>query len=249
MMIKCPECGKEISDSATNCPNCGCPVQINEQNNNYQNNQYNYETESKVKKWIVIAVIVILSLIAITFDSGNSSDKSTNDNTENTEQIVDTSTPSNSPSASPSEESKKEENEKSKKNKKTKLSKKEYIKKSKHLYYDDVFFGDKSLKGQLLQLDLFIEEKRKLDIYDYNAQSFVDEYKVNPSFWFCGVKRKDDDSYVGSTINVFVYEKDEKMYDIMNKSDKITVYGEVLKWSKNTWDGYNEIYFVVKYIK
>lgn len=25
-LIKCPECGKEISDKALNCPNCGCPV-------------------------------------------------------------------------------------------------------------------------------------------------------------------------------------------------------------------------------
>ena len=25
-MIKCTECGKEISDKATNCPNCGCPI-------------------------------------------------------------------------------------------------------------------------------------------------------------------------------------------------------------------------------
>lgn len=25
-LIKCPECGKEISDKATTCPNCGCPV-------------------------------------------------------------------------------------------------------------------------------------------------------------------------------------------------------------------------------
>lgn len=24
-LIKCPECGKEISDRATSCPNCGCP--------------------------------------------------------------------------------------------------------------------------------------------------------------------------------------------------------------------------------
>lgn len=24
-IIKCPECGKEISDKATACPNCGCP--------------------------------------------------------------------------------------------------------------------------------------------------------------------------------------------------------------------------------
>ena len=27
MLIKCRECGKEMSDQATSCPNCGCPVQ------------------------------------------------------------------------------------------------------------------------------------------------------------------------------------------------------------------------------
>ena len=27
-LIKCPECGKEISDKATSCPNCGCPVSV-----------------------------------------------------------------------------------------------------------------------------------------------------------------------------------------------------------------------------
>lgn len=25
-LIKCPECGKEVSDKATACPNCGCPM-------------------------------------------------------------------------------------------------------------------------------------------------------------------------------------------------------------------------------
>ena len=25
-LIKCPECGKEISDKANKCPNCGCPT-------------------------------------------------------------------------------------------------------------------------------------------------------------------------------------------------------------------------------
>ncbi len=25
-LIKCPECGKEISDKAASCPNCGCPI-------------------------------------------------------------------------------------------------------------------------------------------------------------------------------------------------------------------------------
>jgi hypothetical protein len=27
-LIKCPECGKEISDKAPSCPNCGCPADI-----------------------------------------------------------------------------------------------------------------------------------------------------------------------------------------------------------------------------
>lgn len=26
-MINCPECGKEISDKAASCPNCGCPIE------------------------------------------------------------------------------------------------------------------------------------------------------------------------------------------------------------------------------
>ena len=25
-LIKCPECGKEFSDKASACPNCGCPI-------------------------------------------------------------------------------------------------------------------------------------------------------------------------------------------------------------------------------
>ncbi len=26
-MIKCPECGKDVSDKAKSCPNCGCPIE------------------------------------------------------------------------------------------------------------------------------------------------------------------------------------------------------------------------------
>lgn len=25
-LIKCNECGHEVSDKAQNCPNCGCPI-------------------------------------------------------------------------------------------------------------------------------------------------------------------------------------------------------------------------------
>lgn len=26
-LIKCQECGKEISNKANTCPNCGCPIE------------------------------------------------------------------------------------------------------------------------------------------------------------------------------------------------------------------------------
>ena len=33
-LIKCPECGKEFSDKASACPNCGCPTsEINTSSN------------------------------------------------------------------------------------------------------------------------------------------------------------------------------------------------------------------------
>lgn len=36
-LINCPECGKEISDKADSCPNCGCPVKVN---NTSENEEY-----------------------------------------------------------------------------------------------------------------------------------------------------------------------------------------------------------------
>lgn len=36
-LINCPECGKEISDKAASCPNCGCPVKNMEISSNKNN--------------------------------------------------------------------------------------------------------------------------------------------------------------------------------------------------------------------
>lgn len=47
-LIKCPECGREVSDKATSCPNCG-----------YEINKSNGEQSTKSnKKWIVILICV-----------------------------------------------------------------------------------------------------------------------------------------------------------------------------------------------
>lgn len=33
-LIKCSECGKEISEQASSCPKCGCPTKENKIKNN-----------------------------------------------------------------------------------------------------------------------------------------------------------------------------------------------------------------------
>lgn len=51
-LINCPECGKEMSDSAAACPNCGCP-------------NPNNKTTNKIIIPVLIAIIVVLVIAII----------------------------------------------------------------------------------------------------------------------------------------------------------------------------------------
>jgi hypothetical protein len=67
-LIKCPECGKEISDQAIKCPKCGCP--INETHVNFNDKAFDdfwndTEEEPRHKKRFNPLIIVIIILVAI----------------------------------------------------------------------------------------------------------------------------------------------------------------------------------------
>ena len=51
-LIKCPECGREVSDKATACPNCG--YALNKSNGNI--------APKSNKKWIVATVVAVLAI-------------------------------------------------------------------------------------------------------------------------------------------------------------------------------------------
>lgn len=54
-MMKCPECGKEISDRAVYCPNCGCPIECHDESysivpsNNLKENDNKSDVKSRFK--------------------------------------------------------------------------------------------------------------------------------------------------------------------------------------------------------
>ncbi len=58
-LIKCPECGKEISDKAISCPNCGCPnSEFHVSNNNNKDNSqiFTVQKETTEKEDIILEI-------------------------------------------------------------------------------------------------------------------------------------------------------------------------------------------------
>ena len=58
-LIKCKECGKEISDQATTCPNCGYPMHQKITGNT----NINEKIDNKKAIFIIIAIFVFALII------------------------------------------------------------------------------------------------------------------------------------------------------------------------------------------
>lgn len=54
-MIKCPECGNEISDKAQACPKCGCPIQ----------GETSFHDQKGHKKTIILIICAIVFVVAV----------------------------------------------------------------------------------------------------------------------------------------------------------------------------------------
>ena len=58
-LVKCPECGKKISNKASNCPNCGYPLIERD------NNLHNTNKKMKIKRGVFICCGIIIGIITI----------------------------------------------------------------------------------------------------------------------------------------------------------------------------------------
>ena len=72
-LIKCPECGGNVSDMAEKCPHCGISIQSNSDNNLLQNDQNDnsqqkLEPETGIKKKnrkLIISTAIVITVVAV----------------------------------------------------------------------------------------------------------------------------------------------------------------------------------------
>lgn len=74
-MIKCKECGKEMSDRANMCPHCGCQFEII--NSYYQNENYGMAIAALISSFIIPIVGLILGIIALNETQGENNSSRT----------------------------------------------------------------------------------------------------------------------------------------------------------------------------
>lgn len=131
------------------------------------------------------------------------------------------------------------------------LSKAKYKKKCKKMTYDDVFFGKKDLTGKLVKMNVFVKENCVYSPSSLSAYEFQDKWKIKRYCYKVSVKRKKQNSYAGmGEVNLYFSNKKNYKSDTswISRGKKFTVYGEVTEWSNNTWDGYNSVSVVARFV-
>jgi uncharacterized membrane protein YvbJ len=62
-MIKCPECGNDVSDKAVSCPKCGCPINNEKEIKEEEKERKKEEKQKKDKKTKIICAVLFPILL------------------------------------------------------------------------------------------------------------------------------------------------------------------------------------------
>ena len=68
-LVKCPECGKEISDKANSCPSCGYP--INQTEMELEQDRVNIRNKNKGKNLLTFGGILLLITVVFVLSTAN----------------------------------------------------------------------------------------------------------------------------------------------------------------------------------
>ncbi len=128
-------------------------------------------------------------------------------------------------------------------------------KKNKYKTYthDKLFFSKKDLMGKKIKVKVFVSEGMIFDgntIFNNEASDFIKKNKIGRSFYHVKVKRKGINSYVSpANLNVYFPKKGKPKWSRMKTGKKYTIYGKIIEYDNDTWDGYNVVGIKISKIK
>lgn len=130
------------------------------------------------------------------------------------------------------------------------LSEEEYKKKCTEMWYEDITFSKKSLEGQFVKIDLYVEGTATIDPYDLMISDKTEKYNLSSNCSLVGIYSKDTDSYGSGNDVGILYSND---YDFRNTDyvpgTYLTLYGEIIDYGIDYWSGHNSAWFMPKYIE
>lgn len=132
------------------------------------------------------------------------------------------------------------------------LSEEEYKKQCIELFYDEIFFGKDNLNGEHVKLHIFLSEEYYFtvdDLYSATLSVYMEQYSLKRDFFKCCVLREGENSYVGRQINMWFSDDFDLEPSDFQTGDKVVVYADVINWSNNTWDGYNSVVIIPRYVE
>lgn len=132
------------------------------------------------------------------------------------------------------------------------MTEEEYKEYCEELWYDDIFFSEENLKGHHVRLEIYVEESKffKLEaIYDETTVNFINKYNLQRELFACGVSRGEPNSYVGGQINLYFSDDYGYKQSDYETGQELIIYGEIVDYSRNTWNGYNVCGVIPRYIE
>lgn len=133
------------------------------------------------------------------------------------------------------------------------LSEQDFKARCREMWYEDIAFSDKNLEGEYVKVKLYIEDSGVINpkkYYDSQVMELIQKYHLDRTISMVGIYSKDTDSY-GSSKDLGVLYSLNTGYsgsDFM-PGTYITLYGKIINYSVNKWDGHNSAYFMPKYIE
>ena len=133
------------------------------------------------------------------------------------------------------------------------LSEQDFKARCKEMYYKDIVFSEDNLEGEYLKVRLYIEDSGTINpkkYYDARVEELIKNYHLDKTMSMVGVYDDETGTY-GSPSDVGILYSLNTGYTASDfpPGTYITLYGKIINYAVNKWDGHNSAYFMPKYIE